>query len=145
MSIGENIRKRRIELHLSQQELADSLGYKSRSSIAKIEKNSSALSHEKLVALANTLHTTVNYLLNGAVSESEVHRGTIISDFNIINSSEKHPDKKKQCAAVILAGGKNRVNKYNSYRSIHKFNIKCYFSTVFLALLIVLLLQCCIK
>ena len=30
MSLGENIRRRRIQLHLSQQELADALGYKTR-------------------------------------------------------------------------------------------------------------------
>ena len=39
MSLGENIRRRRIQLHLSQQELADALGYKTRSSITKIEKD----------------------------------------------------------------------------------------------------------
>ena len=37
MSVGANIRKRRFELKMSQQELADAMGYKTRSTIAKIE------------------------------------------------------------------------------------------------------------
>lgn len=38
MSIGERIRQRRENLQMSQDELAQLLGYKSRSSVAKIEK-----------------------------------------------------------------------------------------------------------
>ena len=34
MSVGANIRKRRFELKMSQQELADAMGYKTRSTIA---------------------------------------------------------------------------------------------------------------
>lgn len=37
MNIGERIKQRRIELNLSQDELAKKCGYKSRSSIQKIE------------------------------------------------------------------------------------------------------------
>lgn len=37
LSIGDIIKKRRLEIGLSQQELADKVGYKSRSSINKIE------------------------------------------------------------------------------------------------------------
>ena len=38
MPLGDNIRKRRVALNLSQQEVADAMGYKTRSSIAKLEK-----------------------------------------------------------------------------------------------------------
>lgn len=37
MTIGERIRNRRIELNMTQEELAKKAGYKSRSSINKIE------------------------------------------------------------------------------------------------------------
>lgn len=37
MNIGEKVRQRRIELGLSQEELALKMGYKSRTSINKIE------------------------------------------------------------------------------------------------------------
>ena len=36
MSVGTNIKKRRFELRMSQQELADALGYKTRSTIARL-------------------------------------------------------------------------------------------------------------
>ena len=38
MGLGENVKMRRIRLGLSQEELATKMGYKSRSSINKIEK-----------------------------------------------------------------------------------------------------------
>ena len=112
MSIGENIRKRRLALHLSQQELADALGYKTRSSIAKIEKNSSALTPEKLLTLAHVLHTSVSFLVNGENDNDEKLRGTVISSLQFEDNRKKINNKQK-CVAVILAGGKNRVNKYN--------------------------------
>ena len=37
MSVGANIKKRRFELRMTQQELAEAMGYKTRSTIAKIE------------------------------------------------------------------------------------------------------------
>ena len=111
MSLGNNIRNRRIALHLSQQDLADALGYKTRSSIAKLEKDSSSISAEKLNTLANTLNTTVEYLVNGTVSEENGH-GTVISDSSLDKLPALQRDKRK-CIAVILAGGKNRVNQYS--------------------------------
>ena len=112
MSIGENIRKRRLALNLSQQELADALGYKTRSSIAKIEKNSSALTPEKLLTLAHILHTSVSFLVSGEYDKDEKLRGTVISDYQL-EEERKRLKTKQKCSAVILAGGKNRVNKYN--------------------------------
>lgn len=112
MSIGENIRKRRLALNLSQQELADALGYKTRSSIAKIEKNSSALTPDKLQTLANTLRTSVNFLISGDFDNVEKLRGTVMSGIQL-EDDRKTLKNKQKCSAVILAGGKNRVNKYN--------------------------------
>lgn len=112
MSIGENIRRRRLALHLSQQELADALGYKTRSSITKIEKNSSALTPEKLLTFAHVLHTSVSFLVSGESDNDEKLRGTVISSLQFEDNRKKLNNKQK-CAAVILAGGKNRVNKYN--------------------------------
>ena len=111
MSLGNNIRNRRIALHLSQQDLADALGYKTRSSIAKLEKDNSSISAEKLNTLANTLNTTVDYLVNGTISEENGH-GTVISDSSLDKLPALQKDKRK-CSAVVLAGGKNRVNHYS--------------------------------
>lgn len=109
MSIGENIRKRRIELNLSQQELADALGYKTRSSIAKIEKGSSSISQDKIIAMANILNTSIDFLLSGkAPNQEESYKGRIVKDTRGLPVGAK-----RKCAAVILAGGRYRVNKHN--------------------------------
>ena len=78
MTTGEIIRKCRIEMHMSQQDLADALGLKTRSSISKIEKNNGRLSQRQLETLANTLQKSVNYLLTGEDGDDS-YRGRILS------------------------------------------------------------------
>lgn len=63
MSFGSRIKNRREELGLSQQELAKRMGYRSRSSINKIELGKNTVSLSKLARLAEALETTVEYLL----------------------------------------------------------------------------------
>lgn len=63
MTIGERIRFRREELHLSQEELAKRLGYKSRSSINKIELGLYNLKQSKIKAIADALETTPSYIM----------------------------------------------------------------------------------
>lgn len=58
MKLYENIKKRRLSLNLSQEELAEMVGYTSRSSIAKVEKGLVDLSQNKIVQFANALKTT---------------------------------------------------------------------------------------
>ena len=113
MSLGENIRRRRLELGLSQQQLADALGYKTRSSIAKIEKNGSSISEDKLATMANALKTSVSYLVTGqAPKEMGKSGGSVISGPDMEDQRSKD-NKGRKCAAVILAGGTNHLNKYN--------------------------------
>ncbi len=62
MTIGNRIKNRRIELNLSQDELAKKVGYKSRSSINKLElKRSIPLS--KVEIMAKALECTPAYLM----------------------------------------------------------------------------------
>lgn len=56
--IGENIKKRREELGMSQAELAKLMSYKSRSSINKIESGENDLPQSKIEAFAAALNTT---------------------------------------------------------------------------------------
>lgn len=62
-SIGCRIKTRREELGLSQEELALRLGYKSRSSITKIEKDGRELPQNKIAAIAKVLQTTPAYIM----------------------------------------------------------------------------------
>lgn len=63
MKIGDRIRECRIELGYSQDELAKRLGYKSRSSINKIERDASGLPQTKIAAIAEALQTTPGYIM----------------------------------------------------------------------------------
>ncbi len=66
MDIYSRIKSRREELNMSQEELARKLGYKSRSSINKIEKGQNDIPQSKLSEIAKALDTTAEYLLFGA-------------------------------------------------------------------------------
>lgn len=63
MTIGERIKKRRTELGMSQQELAEKTGYTSRSSINKIELNQRNLTQSKIKTIADALETTPAYIM----------------------------------------------------------------------------------
>ena len=63
MDIGERIRIRREELGMTQVELARKVGYTSRSTINKIEKDGRGISQEKISAIAKALKVTPSYLM----------------------------------------------------------------------------------
>ena len=63
MDIGNRIKARREYLNMSQEELAFKVGYKSRSSINKIEADGRGLPQRKIVAFAKALETTPAYLM----------------------------------------------------------------------------------
>lgn len=63
MELYKRIKKRREELGMSQDELAQKLGYKSRSTIAKIEKGENDITQSKIAAFAQALQTTPGELM----------------------------------------------------------------------------------
>ena len=63
MNIGERIKIRREQLNISQDELAKKIGYKSRSSINKIEMGHYNLTQSKIKAIADALETTPGYIM----------------------------------------------------------------------------------
>ena len=68
--IGEKIRKRRIELGLTQEQLAHRLGYKSKSTINKIELNVHDVSQTNLMRIANVLGLEPIELIDEPVHDS---------------------------------------------------------------------------
>ena len=58
MELNENIRARRIALKMTQQELAQIMGYKSTSTITKIESGENDIPQARLAAFAVALNTT---------------------------------------------------------------------------------------
>lgn len=62
-TVGERIKARRTELKLSQNELAHHLGYKSSTSIARIESGKRELPQKKIQRVAEVLYTTPEYIM----------------------------------------------------------------------------------
>lgn len=63
MELYKNIRNRRIELGLTQAELAKKIGYRSISTIAKIERGINDIPQSKIKAFADALNTTPGELM----------------------------------------------------------------------------------
>lgn len=82
MDIGHIIKKRREELGMSQEELALKAGYKSRSSINKIEVEGRGLPQTKIAAIASALRTTPASLMGWETEGSFVNE--VLEDY------EKH-------------------------------------------------------
>lgn len=74
MEIGDRIRARREELKMSQDELARAIGYKSRSSINKIELDGRGLPQDKIIQLARALRVTPAYLMGWAENDEAAVR-----------------------------------------------------------------------
>lgn len=69
-TIGEIIKNRRIELGMTQEQLAEKLGYKSKSTINKVEMGINDVAQRKIPRYADALSTTPEYLMGW----SESHR-----------------------------------------------------------------------
>lgn len=103
MSVGANIKMRRFELKMSQQELADRMGYKTRSTITKIESGENDVSQKKLLRFAAVLDTTVEKLISGYAMPAE----------EPVPLSEVDAEGHSRNAVIILAGGKSGRNNQN--------------------------------
>lgn len=88
MNIGGRIKARRIALNISQDDLAKKLGYKSRSSINKIELNGQDLPADKIYAIASALETTPAYIMGWSNSVDNTEE-QLLEDFRSLSSEGK--------------------------------------------------------
>ncbi len=72
MTLGERIKEARLKKRMTQEELAKLLGYKSRSSINKIEVDGRDVPRSMIVRFAEILDVTPSYLM-GWDDESSVN------------------------------------------------------------------------
>jgi len=63
LDLYKNIKKRRQELNMSQQELAEAVGYKGKSMISQVEKGNVDLPESMIIKFADALQTTPSYLM----------------------------------------------------------------------------------
>lgn len=63
MTVADRIREKRLEIGLSQDELAKRLGYRDKTSISKIENSGDDISMKKIARVAAALGVTSAYLM----------------------------------------------------------------------------------
>lgn len=100
MELYKNIRNRRIELGLTQAELAKKIGYRSISTIAKIERGINDIPQSKIKAFADALNTTPGELM-GEVEPAPV-------PLSLTQQEETHIKKYRQ----LDADGREDVDDY---------------------------------
>lgn len=85
MNLGDRVLARRKELRLSQEELANRMGLKSRSSISKIEAGRE-VTQRTVVNLAQALEVTVPYLMGWADNPEEQaeYEASILTDDDLM-------------------------------------------------------------
>lgn len=105
MNIGERIKQRRIELGYTQEELAKRMGYKSKSTINKIEMGINAMPVPKVAAFAKALETTPTYLMGW---EDEAPEDPITDDDRILLRAYHHSSDGIQESVRILLGLKGK-------------------------------------
>lgn len=91
MTVGDRIRQRRIELGLTQTELAQRMGYTSRTSICTVEKNKEDLTTTRVKKFAEALETTPSYLMGWSDSHTYMAESDIMQEnfFIDIEDSKK--------------------------------------------------------
>lgn len=98
--IYENIRKRRLELGLNQDRLAEMIGYKGKSIISRIENGKIDLQYSKILAIAEALEISEPELCGWVPSLTEDGRITYIKASDSgrakLKVSEDQPYNKKK-------------------------------------------------
>lgn len=79
MTIGERIKARRDELGMSQEELAHKIGYKSKTSINKIELGIQELRQSKIKQIADALQTTPAYIMGWKETEEDQQLKSVVN------------------------------------------------------------------
>ena len=103
LELYQNIKARRIELGLSQTQLAELTGYADKSAISKIEKGMRDIPQSKLMAFAVALKTTPSDLV-GSTEDNEYR---LIEMFGKLD--DEGQNKVIEYVADILASGRYSV------------------------------------
>ena len=99
LQLYKNIKNRRTELHLTQSELADKMGYADKSMIAKIEKGLVDLPQSKILSFEEALETTPSYLMGWETLNDEE-----IGDVFHKNMQKPMPSQKKHSVLINVLG-----------------------------------------
>lgn len=89
VELYQNIKNRRIELNLSQSELASKVGYKDKGSISRIENGSLDLTQSQIVKFAKALECSPAYLMGWEKENIDTKQDIIATLKSIENAIAK--------------------------------------------------------
>ena len=115
MTIGERIKAARLKKGYSQTELAELLGYKSRSSINKIEKEGRDIPRSSIVKFAEILDVTPAYLMGW---EECSDNNSVSSDYSNIKGIIPLPEMRKIPLLGAIACGEPIYKEENEWISL---------------------------
>lgn len=123
LEIGKRIKECREALGMTQDELAQKTGYKSRSSINKIEKGGNDLPQSKIVCFAKVLNTTPAHLM-GWDSEVEEYNKNMAKEQEMLTEylKERFDKDEEVQAAYDLIIRLPMLNAAGINRMIERFN-----------------------
>lgn len=100
--VGENILRRRKELELTQEELAIKMGYKSKSSINKIELGLNDIPQSKIAQFAIALRTTPAYLMGWEENAVPISENNLTEIETAVLELFRQIPKERQAEALEL-------------------------------------------
>lgn len=116
--IGIKIKKKREQLGITQEELAQKLGYKNKSTIAKIENGTNDIVQSKVIDFAKALNTSIAFLMGWEESESKSAGGRGSQTIDLINDNieklNNNGQKKLLDYSEILVGNPDYVKNSTS-------------------------------
>lgn len=118
--IGRIIRERRLALGITQEELAKRMGYKSKSTINKIELGINDVNQSTATKFAVALNTTIAYLM-GWTDDPVDHNDNPTIDFDILQN-----DHERKLLLSFRGAGKLTDEEYADLESMFEATLDVY-------------------
>ena len=114
---GKRIKMRRVELNMTQEELAKKVGYTSRSSINKIELGLVDLPQSKISLIATALSVSPAYLVGWANINQGINNGIIgnNNNHNVVAHSEISGEIENEIISLCKKMTTQQKNKLLTY------------------------------
>ena len=103
-TVGDRILQRRKELNLTQEEVAKRMGYKSKSTINKIEMGINDIPQGKIVKFAEVLSTTPSYLMGWEEEEKKTPEEPRLNEGEkmLLELFRQVPEEKQQLVLQMI-------------------------------------------
>ena len=85
MSIGQRIKERRLDLKMSQRDLASKLGYSDHTTLARIEGDKVNLSEPRIKQISNVLGVSIGHLMGWEENPEEtgLYAASVLKDMDL--------------------------------------------------------------